>query len=82
MDKIEEYLHRERLLKDNGEPNDSLFGVKMYKNKKAAKVAKEYNGKTTGWLNENGETCMFFGAAELHFVNKSKEAGLSDLTEV
>ena len=82
MDKIEEYLIRERLLKDNGEPDDSIFGVKLYKNKKAAKIAKEYFGNTTAWKNDNGETCMFFGAAELHFVNKSKEAGLSDLAEV
>ena len=69
----EEYLERERLLKDNGEPDDSIFGVKLYKNKKAAKISKEYFGKTTAWKNENGETCMFFGAAELHFVDYSKD---------
>ena len=75
MKNIEEYLHRQRLLKDNGEPDESLFGVKMYKNKKAAKIAKEYYKGTTAWLNENGETCMFFGAAELHFVNNNEETG-------
>ena len=37
MNKVEEYLMRERLLKENGEPDDSIFGVKMYKNKKAEK---------------------------------------------
>ena len=47
----------------------------MYKNKKAAKIAKEYYKGTTAWLNENGETCMFFGAAELHFVNNNEENG-------
>ena len=75
MKNIEEYLHRKRLLKDNGEPDESLFGVKIYKNKKAAKIAKEYYKGTTAWLNENGETCMFFGAAELHFVNNNEENG-------
>ena len=75
MKNIEEYLHRQRLLKDNGEPDESLFGVKMYKNKKAAKIAKEYYKGTTAWLNENGGTCMFFGAAELHFVNNNEETG-------
>ena len=75
MKNVEEYLHRERLLKDNGEPDESLFGVKIYKNKKAAKIAKEYYKGTIAWLNENGETCMFFGAAELHFVNNNEENG-------
>ena len=70
MDKVEEYLMRERLLKENGEPGDSIFGVKLYKNKKAAKISKEYFGKTTAWKNENGETLMFFGATVLHFVKR------------
>ena len=71
MKNVEEYLHRERLLKDNGEPDESLFGVKMYKNKKAAKIAKEYYKGTTAWKNENGETLMFFGSTDvvLHFTN-------------
>ena len=70
MKNVEEYLHRERLLKENGEPDDSIFGVKLYKNKKAAKIAKEYSGKTTAWKNENGETLMFFGGTVLHFVKR------------
>tara|TARA_B100001057_G_scaffold354023_1_gene355944 strand:- start:3 stop:227 length:225 start_codon:yes stop_codon:yes gene_type:complete len=71
MKNVEEYLHRERLLKDNGEPDESLFGVKMYKNKKAAKIAKEYYKGTTAWVNENGETLMFLGGTDvvLHFTN-------------
>ena len=71
MNKIEEYLMRERLLKENGELDNSIFGFKIYKNKKAAKIAKEYFGTTTAWNNENGETLMFFGAAVLHFVKDS-----------
>ena len=70
MNKAEEYLKGELLLKENGEPDNSIFGVKLYKNKKAAKISKEYFGKTTAWKNEKGETCMFFGAAELH-LNKT-----------
>ena len=71
MKNVEEYLHRESLLKDNGQPDESLFGVKMYKNKKAAKIAKEYYKGTTAWVNENGETLMFFGGTDvvLHFTN-------------
>ena len=41
MKDVEEYLERERLLKENGEPDNSIFGVKLYKNKKAAKISKE-----------------------------------------
>ena len=74
MNKVEEYLMRERLLKENGEPDDSIFGVKLYKNKKAAKISKEYFGKTTAWKNENGETLMFFGGGLLHFVDKTKDS--------
>ena len=42
----------------------------MYKNKKAAKIAKEYYKGTTAWVNENGETLMFFGGTDviLHFL--------------
>ena len=71
MKNVEEYLHRERLLKDNGQPDESLFGVKMYKNKRVAKIAKEYYKGTTAWVNENGETLMFFGGTDvvLHFTN-------------
>ena len=74
MDKDEEYLMRERLLKENGEPDDSIFGVKLYKNKKAAKISKEYFGKTTAWKNENGETLIFWGGALLHFVDNTKDS--------
>ena len=43
----------------------------MYKNKKAAKIAKEYYKGTSAWKNENGETLMFFGCTDvvLHFTN-------------
>ena len=77
MKNVEEYLHRQRLLKDNGEPDESLFGVKMYKNKKAAKIAKEYYKGTTAWLDENGETCMYFGGTDviLHFTDNTGEIG-------
>ena len=71
MNKVEEYLMRELLLKENGEPDDSLFGVKMYKNKKAAKIAKEYYKGTTAWKNETGETLMFFGGTVLHFTDNT-----------
>ena len=74
MKNVEEYLHREKLLKDNGEPDESLFGVKMYKNKKAAKISKEYYKKASAWKNDNGKTLMFFGAALLHFVDKTKDS--------
>jgi len=73
MKNVEEYLHQQRLLKDNGEPDESLFGVKMYKNKKAAKIAKEYYKGTTAWVNENGETLMFFGGTDvvLYFTDNT-----------
>tara|TARA_B100001059_G_C17581492_1_gene450086 strand:+ start:133 stop:357 length:225 start_codon:yes stop_codon:yes gene_type:complete len=74
MNKIEEYLKGELLLKENGEPDNSIFGVKLYKNKKAAKISKEFYKKASAWKNDNGETLMFFGAALLHFVDKTKDS--------
>ena len=46
------------------------------------RFSKEFYKKASAWKNENGETCMFFGAAELHFVDYNKEADSSDLTKV
>ena len=39
MKEIEEYLESQRALDENGKPDESLFGVKMYKSLKAAKIS-------------------------------------------
>ena len=45
MKEIEKYLKSQRALDENGKPDESLFGVKMYKNLKAAKISgKLYSG--------------------------------------
>ena len=40
MKEIEKYLESQRALDENGKPDESLFGVKMYKSLKAAKISK------------------------------------------
>ena len=42
MKEIEEYLESQRALDENGKPDTSLFGVKMYKSLKAAKFQQNY----------------------------------------
>ena len=45
MTEIEKYLENQRALDENGKPDESLFGVKMYKSLKAAKIfGKLYSG--------------------------------------
>ena len=45
MDKIKEYLENQRALDGNGKTDETLFGIKMYKILKAAKIAnKLYSG--------------------------------------
>lgn len=47
MKEIEKYLKSQRALDENGKPDESLFGVKMYKNLKAAKIStKLYEGSS------------------------------------
>ena len=47
MNEIEKYLENPRALDKNGKPDESLFGVKMYKSLKAAKIlTKLYEGSS------------------------------------
>ena len=41
MDEIEKYLESQRALDKNGKPDESLFGVKIYKSLKAAKISQK-----------------------------------------
>ena len=44
MKEIEKYLESQRALDENGKPDESLFGVKMYKSFKAASHLNHFEG--------------------------------------
>ena len=67
MKEIEEYLESQRALDENGKPDESLFGVKMYKSLKAAKISQKlYNGPS-GYYRADGGTSILLGDTILYF---------------
>ena len=67
MNEIEEYLESQRALDENGKPDESLFGVKIYKSLKAAKISQKlYNGPS-GYYRADGGTSILLGDTILYF---------------
>ena len=59
MKEIEEYLENQRAFDENGKPDESLFGVKMYKSLKAAKIStKLYEGSSDYYRADGGNTIL------------------------
>ena len=73
MDEIEKYLESQRVLDKNGKPDESLFGVKIYKSLKAAKISQKlYNGPSV-YYRADGGTWILLGDAELYFRSTEDE---------
>ena len=67
MREIEKYLESQGALDENGKPDESLFGVKMYKSLKAAKISQKlYNGPS-GYYRADGGTSILLGDTILYF---------------
>ena len=67
MDEIEKYLESQRALDENGKPDTSLFGVKMYKSLKAAKISNKLYEGSSGYYRADGGTSILLGDAILYF---------------
>ena len=61
MNEIEEYLESQRALDKNGKPDESLFGVKMYKSLKAAKISNKLYEGSSGYYRADGGTSILLG---------------------
>ena len=73
MTEIEKYLESQRALDKNGKPDESLFGVKMYKSLKAAKISQKlYNGPT-GYYRADGGTTILMGDILIYFRSTEDE---------
>ena len=69
MKEIEKYLESQRALDENGKPDESLFGVKMYKSMKAAKISGKLYSGFSGYYRADGGTSILLGEAILYFTN-------------
>ena len=67
MNEIEEYLESQRALDKNGKPDESLFGVKMYKSLKAAKISTKLYEGSSGYYRADGGTSILLGDTILYF---------------
>ena len=67
MKEVKEYLDSQRALDKNGKPDTSLFGVKMYKSLKAAKISGKLYSGFSGYYRADGGTSILLGEAELYF---------------
>ena len=70
MNEIEKYLENQLALDENGKPDKSLFGVKIYKSMKAAKISGKLYSGFSGYYRADGGTTILLGDAELYFTNE------------
>ena len=73
MKEVEEYLKSQRALDKNGKPDTSLFGVKMYKSLKAAKISGKLYSGFSGYYRADGGTSILFGDTILYFRSTEDE---------
>ena len=73
MTEIEKYLDSQRALDKDGKPDESLFGVKMYKSMKAAKISRKLNSGFSGYYQADGGTSILLGDAILCFRSTEDE---------
>ena len=67
MKEIEKYLESQRALDENGKPDTSLFGVKMYKSLKAAKISTKLYEGSSGYYIADGGTTILMGDILIYF---------------
>ena len=60
MDEIEKYLESHRALDKNGKPNESLFGVKIYKSLKATKISQKLYNDPSVYYELTGELGFYW----------------------
>ncbi len=73
MTEIENYVENERALDENGKPDESLFGVKMYKSLQAAKIAGKLYSGFSGYYRADGGTSILLGDTILYFKSIEDE---------
>ena len=73
MKEIEKYLQNQHALDKNGKPDESLFGVKMYKSLQAAKISNKLYSCSSGYYGTDSGTSILLGNTELHFRSTEDE---------
>ena len=65
MDKIQSFLHDERLLDDSGKQKTWIFGCPMFKILKAAQMYNKRYNKLAGYYQSDGEPCWIMGGVPI-----------------
>ena len=73
MKEIEKYLENQRALDENGKPDESLFGVKMYKSLKAAKISTKLYEGSSSYYRADGGTTILMGDILIYFRSTEDE---------
>ena len=73
MTEIEKYLENQRALDENGKPDESLFGIKMYKSLKAAKILNKLYEGSSGYYRADGGTTILMGDIFIYFRSTEDE---------
>lgn len=73
MTEIEKYLESQRALDENGKPDESLFGVKMYKSLKAAKISTKLHEGSSGYYRADGGTTILMDEILIYFRSTDDE---------
>ena len=73
MNEIEKYLESQRALDKEGKPDESLFGVKMYKSLKAAKISQKLYNSPSGYYRADGGTSILLGDTILYIKSTEDE---------
>ena len=73
MTEIEKYLESQRALDENGKPDESLVGVKMYKSLKAAKISTKLHEGSSGYYRADGGTTILMDEILIYFRSTDDE---------
>ena len=70
MEEIEKSLKNQRALDKNGKPDESLFGIKIYKSLKSAKISNKLYLGSSSYYRADGDTTILMGEISLYFRNE------------
>ena len=73
MKEIEKYLESQGALDKEEKPDESLFGVKMYKSMKAVKISGKLYSGFSGYYRADGGTSILLGDTILYFKSTEDE---------
>ena len=59
MEKTEVFLKDKVVLDQQGQPRKAFYDLTVYKDARSARIAQEYYGCSTAFIDEQGNECFF-----------------------